>query len=93
MTIREHVGDSPDAPQYSPYEANQLITEYADRVQLEGQLIESDIRHFGQVAVDNKMIVSTIANYGATGQEVDCYQDMSLDTLRDSVDWALCSVT
>tara|TARA_R110000824_G_scaffold176136_2_gene354966 strand:- start:3872 stop:4132 length:261 start_codon:yes stop_codon:yes gene_type:complete len=85
MTIREHVGNIAIAPQYSKHEANELIREFAERVQLEGVLIESDIKHFGEAKVESEMAERHFVD------GVDVYHELDIDTLKDQVDWSMCS--
>jgi hypothetical protein len=86
MTIGELVGAIEFGPQYSSHEANQLIDEFHHRVTLEGVLVESDIKDFGYDVVES----SNATHVSLHG--VDPYQDMDLETLKDRVDWTLCSV-
>tara|TARA_Y100001938_G_scaffold142502_2_gene213856 strand:- start:26838 stop:27125 length:288 start_codon:yes stop_codon:yes gene_type:complete len=89
MTIGEIIGNIEVAPQYSQKEANDLIDEYRERIRLEGELIEHEIRHFGEEVVTREILQSLAEPwmFNLPSGRGDLYKQMELDTLRDKVDW------
>ena len=81
-TIGEYLGVVDTGPQYNHVEALALVREYFERITLEGQLIDLDIQRFGEDKVQSYM--GAHQWFGG-----DAYKQMDLDTLKDSVDYAL----